>query len=136
MRWFMPVVTVAVALAAGAANAETVVVPFEKAKILRFEQDVQNVIIGNPSIIELTIENPRTLVFFGKGLGETSLTLLDAENNEVRSDTIVVVPQQASAVNVHTALRGGMGGMQATYACGGGTCVQVGGGAGGAANGK
>jgi Flp pilus assembly secretin CpaC len=50
------------------------------------------VIIGNPGVADVTIQDPQTLVLTGKSYGQTNLIVLDSAGNPV-ADTMVSVVQ-------------------------------------------
>lgn len=108
------------------AMAQPVVVTQDRATILRLKQDAHNVIIGNPAYFDVTIEEPRLLVLFGKELGQTNMIILDSSRKEIMSTAVVVLPdRRGTSVHVYTPLRGGIGTAETTYTCGGRSCAQT-----------
>lgn len=122
----LPFVSLAVAVGAAlaATAAEPVVVGQDRAVILRLPQDADNVIIGNTAYFDVTVEDPRMLVLFGKQPGQTNLIVLDAQRNEIMATPVVVrAPGDGTDVRVYS--RGGRSGVSETaFSCGGGRCVQ------------
>ena len=94
-RVFAGLVVVATsALVAGTAfGSDGVSINVNMARILRFNSPASTVIIGNPAIADVTIQDPKTLILTGKSYGETNLIILDAVGNPI-ADTVVVVVQQ------------------------------------------
>lgn len=75
------------------AQAETgVTVSVNMARILRINSPAATVIIGNPGIADVTIQDPKTLILTGKAYGETNLIILDSVGNPI-ADTLVDVVQ-------------------------------------------
>ena len=82
-------------LAGGPALAETtdpISVKVNMARILRISAPAATVIIGNPGVADITIQDPQTLVLTGRSYGQTNLIVLDSAGNPV-ADTIVSVVQ-------------------------------------------
>jgi Flp pilus assembly secretin CpaC len=100
---------------AGPALAETtdpISVEVNMARILRISAPAATVIIGNPGVADITIQDPQTLVLTGRSYGQTNLIILDAAGNPV-ADTMVSVVQAPSSglVTVY------MGSARTTLAC-------------------
>lgn len=86
-----------VVLPAGAmaANTDPITVKANMARILRISAPAATVIIGNPGVADVTIQDPQTLILTGKSYGETNLIVLDSAGNPV-ADTMVSVVQAPS----------------------------------------
>ena len=69
------------------------------------------VIVGNPGVADVTIQDPTTLVLTGKSYGQTNMIVLDAKGNPVADTIIEVVQSEANIVTVYTA------GERSTIAC-------------------
>lgn len=109
-----------------AAHADPLVVTQDRATLLRLPRDADNVIIGNPAYFDVTVENPRLLVLFGKQLGQTNLMVLDARREPILSSAVVVLPdQENTSVHVWTPLRGSTGATETVYTCSASNCVQT-----------
>ena len=75
-----------------AAASEPIAVKVNMARILRISAPAATVIIGNPGVADVTIQDPQTLVLTGKSYGTTNLIILDSAGNPV-ADTMVSVVQ-------------------------------------------
>lgn len=97
---------------AAMANDEVVVsVNANMARVLRIGTPAATVIIGNPAIADVTIQDPQTLVLTGRSYGRTNLIILDAHGEPV-ADTIIEVTQlQSDTVTVF------MGAQRTSIAC-------------------
>lgn len=71
------------------------------ARILRINAAAATVIIGNPGIADVTIQDPQTLVLTGKSFGQTNLIVLDSAGNPIADTLIEVVQMQAGVVTVY-----------------------------------
>src|SRR5690606_11436842 len=93
------------------AAATGVVVNVNMARILRINSPASTVIIGNPAVADVTIQDPQTLVLTGKSFGQTNLIVLDAVGNPIADTTIDVVQQQADLMTVY------LGNSRTTMSC-------------------
>lgn len=71
------------------------------ARILRINAAAATVIIGNPGIADVTIQDPQTLILTGKSFGQTNLIVLDNAGNPIADTLIEVVQMQAGVVTVY-----------------------------------
>jgi Flp pilus assembly secretin CpaC len=94
---------VAALMAPVAAMAENapVSVKVNMARILRINAPAATVIVGNPGIADVAIQDPQTLVLTGKSYGQTNLIILDSEGNPIADTMIEVVQEQAGLVTVY-----------------------------------
>ena len=95
-----------------AESTDPISVKVNMARILRISAPAATVIIGNPGVADITIQDPQTLVLTGRSYGQTNLIVLDAAGNPV-ADTIVSVVQAQGGdmVTVY------MGSARQTLAC-------------------
>jgi Flp pilus assembly secretin CpaC len=71
------------------------------ARILRINASAATVIVGNPGVADVTIQDPQTLILTGKSYGQTNLIVLDAAGNPIADTLIEVVQMQAGGVTVY-----------------------------------
>lgn len=90
---------------------EPISVKVNMARILRISAPAATVIIGNPGVADITIQDPQTLVLTGKSYGQTNLIVLDSAGNPVADTIVSVVQGQADLVTVY------MGSARTTLAC-------------------
>ena len=93
------------------AQTAPVTVKVNMARILRINAPAATVIIGNPGIADITIQDPQTLVLTGKSFGQTNLIVLDTLGNPVADTVVQVVQDQADIVTVY------MGNARNSYTC-------------------
>lgn len=94
------------ALVAGAADAhaaeDTMMRVFlNHAKVLKLDQPVSKVIIGNAEVADATVADSRTIVLTGKAFGTTNLVLLDAEGNALLDERILVSIDEGNTVRMY-----------------------------------
>jgi Flp pilus assembly secretin CpaC len=95
LRTFAAFVTAALLVAPHGALAdanEPISVKVSMARILRISAPAATIIIGNPGVADVTIQDPQTLVLTGKSYGTTNLIVLDSSGNPI-ADTMVSVVQ-------------------------------------------
>lgn len=115
---------VLVAASMPAVAADPLVTVYDKAQILRLPQDAAHIVVGNPSVLDVTVETPRMLFLFGKKPGETNLTILDANRKEILSRPVVVTAEDDRHVTVHASSKNGTGSVETIYSCAG-RCAKV-----------
>lgn len=102
--------TASQAVEAAAASAP-ISVKVNMARVLRINAPASTVIVGNPAVADVTIQDPMTLVLTGKSYGQTNLIVLNASGNPIADTLVEVVQDQANLVTVFNA------GSRYTYAC-------------------
>jgi len=83
------------------ASDDTVIVTVDRAKIFRIAKPARTVIIGNPSIVDATVEDERTLILTGKSFGVTNIIILDETGNPIVDRTVVVRGHEANTVRIY-----------------------------------
>lgn len=71
------------------------------ARVLRINAPAATVIVGNPAVADVTIQDPQTLVLTGKSYGQTNLIVLDGSGNPVADTMIQVVQLRTGMVTVY-----------------------------------
>jgi len=96
---------IAVALISGnaALGAETIVVRLDQAKIARLPSGVSTIVVGNPLIADVSLQQGGLMVITGKGYGATNLIALDRGGNLLSEQAIQV---QGPSDNVVVVYRG------------------------------
>ena len=91
------------AMAAGTNLAvdDAVVVTVDQAKVFRVSRPAATVIIGNPSIVDATVEDDRTLILTGRSFGVTNLIILDVEGSPIIDRSVVVRGHETNTVRIY-----------------------------------
>lgn len=71
------------------------------ARVLRISAPAATVIVGNPGIADVTIQDPMTLILTGKSYGQTNLIVLDAGGEPIADTLIEVMQMQAGVMTVY-----------------------------------
>lgn len=79
----------ALAFPAAAAD-ETVTVRMDQARIVRLPEHIATIVVGNPLIADVSLQQGGLMVITGKGYGTTNLVTLD-RNGVVLSDQLIQV---------------------------------------------
>lgn len=70
------------------------------ARILKFEEPVSSVIVGNSEIADITVSDPTTVVLTGKSYGSTNLVVLNDTGVAVIDKRIVVSVDEENSVRI------------------------------------
>lgn len=84
-----------------AAEGDPISVKVNMARILRINAPAATVIIGNPGVADVTIQDPQTLVLTGKSYGQTNLIVLDDRGTPIADTLIEVIQAQGDLVTVY-----------------------------------
>ena len=88
-------------LSASAQEGAPINVNVNMARVLRINAPAATVIVGNPGIADVTIQDPQTLVLTGKSYGQTNLIVLDSKGQPIADTMIEVVQMQAGVMTVY-----------------------------------
>ncbi len=90
-------------LAGPAVAADDLVVRYDQSQLLRLPRAVSEIIIGNPSIADVTVQTGNMLVITGKTFGITNIIALDAEKNVIQDQRVIVERDERGIVNLSRA---------------------------------
>ena len=96
---------------ASKAQADDLIVRYDQSQLLRLPRPVSEIIIGNASIADVTVQGGNLLVITGKTFGVTNIIALDSEKNIIQDQRILVERDEHSVINLHK------GAMRQTYSC-------------------
>ena len=101
--WFV-VLGMTLSFGAGSVFAEpsgpAIAVAVDRAKVFQLQEDAGTIIIGNPAIADVTLQDRKTLILTGKSFGTTNLVILDHNSHPLIDQTIVVQPSTTDIVTV------------------------------------
>ncbi len=92
--------TIAAVAVPSLAHAEDLIVKYDQSQILRLTRPASEIIIGNPSIADVTIQSGNILVVTGKSYGITNIIALDGERNVIQDQRITVRRDEVGVVNL------------------------------------
>ncbi|MEQ1672642.1 MAG: pilus assembly protein N-terminal domain-containing protein [Hyphomicrobium sp.] len=107
---------VSLTLLAGMADVQSaaagdLIVRYDQSQLLRLPRPASEVIIGNPSIADISLQGGNLLVVTGKTFGITNVIALDADRNVIQDQRVVVERDERRVVNLHK------GSTRYTYSC-------------------
>jgi hypothetical protein len=87
-------------LAAAPAQADTVSVSLDQARLIKIPDRVTTIVIGNPLIADAALQGGGLLVVTGKGYGATNLLALDRDGRVIMSKNVQVIGPGGEALVV------------------------------------
>src|SRR5262249_38318860 len=87
-------------------------VDFDQTSVVRLDRAVKTVLVGNPTIADAQLVDPKTVYVLGRMFGQTNIVALDASGTEVLNTRVTVGVSNSSVVTLY---RGAQG--QRTLAC-------------------
>jgi hypothetical protein len=113
-RALTTLISVATALVlwqAPASQAADLIVRYDQSQLLRLPRPATEIIIGNPSIADVSLQGGNLLVVTGKTFGITNIIALDADRNVIQDQRVMVERDERRVVNLHK------GSTRFTYSC-------------------
>ena len=99
-------------MAVGGTTAQAdVTVLADQAKVFRLEEPADTIILGNPSIADVTVHDRVTIVVTGKSYGTTNLIVLNNESEPVVEEQITVSADNTGYVSLQKNIG------RVTYSC-------------------
>lgn len=90
-------------LAAAPVLAEDLTVAKDQSKVVKLTSAASTIVVGNPAIADVAMQDANTAFVTGKGFGTTNVIAMDSEGRQIASFKIVV---SANADRAVTLLRG------------------------------
>lgn len=92
---------VALSVFAGLASANDLIVRYDQSQLLRLPRAISQVIIGNPSIADASVQGSNLIVVTGKTFGVTNIIALDKQGNVIQDQRVIVQRDDVRMVNLH-----------------------------------
>lgn len=89
------------AAGAGGQSETSVLVTVDQAKVFRVSRPASTIIIGNPAIVDATIEDDQTLILTGRSFGVTNLIVLDTNGDAIVDQAVVVRGSETNTVRIY-----------------------------------
>ena len=86
---------------AAAASNDIVEVLIDQAALVRLDRPAAEIVVGNPSIADVSVQSGKLLVVTGKSFGETNLIVMDADGKVVASRRLIVQEPRTGFVTVY-----------------------------------
>jgi Flp pilus assembly secretin CpaC len=111
-------------LASAAAMADGLNINWREARVVKLAKPATSIIIGDPTVADVTLDDPQTMIVFGKTPGETNLLVLSDSQELLLDWPVVVSPAVERHVSVLNA-QGDVAPIEVLYACGTARCTRV-----------
>lgn len=82
-------------------QAANIIVPIDNTRLMRLKADAATVVVGNPSIADVTVEDGRTLFVIGRTFGTTNVIALDADGNQLSQFAVTVSAASPGMVTMY-----------------------------------
>ena len=89
---------------AAMAASNSVQVLVDQATLVRLDRPAAEIVVGNPSIADVSVQSSKLLVVTGKSFGETNLIVMDADGKVVANRQLIVQEPRTGFVTLY---RGG-----------------------------
>ena len=76
-------------------------VVMNQAKIVKLSRAADTIVIGNPEIADVAVQDGSTVVLTGKGFGVTNLVILDEAGSPIIDEQVTVTRATASSVRIY-----------------------------------
>src|SRR5689334_6331825 len=114
----------AMAVSSAAAMADGLNLNWREARVVKLAKPATSVVIGDPTVADVTLDTPDTMIIFGKTPGETNILVLSGTQELLLDWPVVVSPVTARHVSVVSAGSEGAP-AEVLYACGTERCTRV-----------
>jgi len=84
----------------GAASAEDLSVAKDQSKVIKLTGAASTVVVGNPAIADVTMQDANTAFVTGKGYGTTNVIAMDGDGRQIASFRIVVTSSSDRSVTL------------------------------------
>ena len=84
-----------------AADGTALKVIVDRAKVVRFDRSAKTIIIGNPLIVDATLQDSQTIVLTGRSFGVTNLIVTDEAGEPIMDETVVVGAHETNTVRIY-----------------------------------
>ena len=110
MRAFFSVLATLLALTTGA-QAGQVWLTMDQVRPYKLETPAQNIVVGNPAIADVTVQDNQNLLLFGKAPGLTNIYIFDEAGETIENMIVRVRSQNTDMLTFHH------GSARTTYNC-------------------
>lgn len=90
----------AAAFLAAPAFAGELRVPLDQSRPIELNQPISGVVIGNPTVAGVSVQNDRLLFVTGRSYGQTNVIIVGANGRPMFETMVTVVPDESNVVMV------------------------------------
>jgi Flp pilus assembly secretin CpaC len=124
MRRLLVVLLPMLVFASAAAMADGLNINWREARVVKLAKPANSVVVGDPTVADVTLDTPTTVIVFGKAPGETNFIVLSSDQELLLDWPIVVSPVNDRHVSILNA-SGAEAPTEVLYACGTERCTRV-----------
>jgi hypothetical protein len=73
----------------------------DEATLVRLDRPAAEIVVGNPSIADVSVQSAKVLVVTGKSFGETNLIVMDADGKVVVNRSLIVQEPRTGFVTIY-----------------------------------
>ena len=88
-------------VAATAAQADSTVIHIKQSRRILLRGAAANIIVGDPSVADVTVIDAHSVILLGKGSGATDVLVTDRAGRTLLDDHIMVAPSDSGVVTLH-----------------------------------
>ncbi len=86
------------------AAVNDVIVLIDQASLVKLDRTAAEIVVGNPSIADVSVQSGKVLIITGKSFGETNLIVIDADGKLIINRRLVVQEPRTGFVTVYRGL--------------------------------
>lgn len=94
-----------------AEEREQLKVAVDHARVVKIDRAAETVIIGNPSIVDVTVHDSETLVLTGRSYGITNFVVLDRDGKSIVDEEVAVSSFERGSIRIFRQAQ------RTTYSC-------------------
>ena len=83
------------------AESNVVQVLVDQATLVRLDRPASEIVVGNPSIADVSVQSGKVLVVTGKSFGETNLFVMDADGKVIANRGLIVQEPRTGFVTMY-----------------------------------
>jgi hypothetical protein len=88
-------------VAATAAQADSTVIHINQSRRILLRGAAANIIVGDPSVADVTVIDAHSVILLGKGYGATDVLVTDRAGRTLLDDHVMVAAPEGGVVTVH-----------------------------------
>ncbi len=83
------------------AGASDVIALIDQASVVRLDRPAAEIVVGNPSIADVSVQSGKVLIITGKSFGETNFIAIDADGKMITNRRLIVQEPRTGFVTVY-----------------------------------
>lgn len=100
-HWALPAALATALVSPAPAGADMLAVTLDQAQVVRLPDRVATIVVGNPSIADVSVQPGGVMVITGRGYGATNIIVLDRAGHTLMEQAVQVYGQSDSMIVVY-----------------------------------